>query len=367
MSEGTRVELRGIDKRFGSVTALHAVDLAIEPGEFFTLLGPSGSGKSTLLRILAGLEQASGGALLFDGEDVTRVPPWKRQTSMVFQNYALYPHMTVRQNIAYPLKLAKTPAAESDARVREVAEALQIGHLLARKPTQMSGGQQQRVALARALARKPKLFLFDEPLSNLDAKMRLEARTFIKTLQRRLGVTALYVTHDQSEAMALSDRMAILEHGYMRQVGTPREVYRRPADAFVATFVGSPPANLLPGRLEGAHLIIGENSVPRPASDLPDGPVLVGVRPEGLQWVGTPDAPPGPGAASPVDSPPGCVAARVILNEDFGHELLVTVEIAGQQAVLRRTGEFLPEQQGGWVRLDLEAVCLYPPAPATTS
>jgi multiple sugar transport system ATP-binding protein len=344
----TRIELQGITKRFGSVTALHEVNLVIEPGEFFTLLGPSGSGKTTLLRILAGLEAATGGSLLFDGEDVTTVPPWQRHTAMVFQNYALYPHMTIAQNIGYPLKIQKRPQEEIKRRVAEVADALQIGHLLARRPTQISGGQQQRVALARALAHQPRLFLFDEPLSNLDAKLRLEARTFLKGLQRQLGITAVYVTHDQSEAMAMSDRMAVLEAGQVRQMGTPRQVYRRPADTFVATFIGNPPMNLLDVRLateSGRRVVkLGSTAIPAPETDLPDGPALLGVRPEDVRFTMNGD---------------GQLPATIVLAEDLGHEVLVTVEVAGQRLVLRDYDERPSGAQGG-LNVDLARACLYP-------
>jgi len=365
----TRVELSAITRRFGAVTALHAVDLVIEPGEFFTLLGPSGSGKSTLLRILAGLDQPSSGRLRFDERDVTRVPPWKRETAMVFQNYALYPHMTVEQNIGYPLRVARTPRDEMRRRVAEVAEALQIGHLLARRPTQISGGQQQRVALARALVRKPKLFLCDEPLSNLDARMRLEARTFLKALQRDVGVTAVYVTHDQTEAMALSDRMAVLEGGHLRQIGTPREVYRRPATPFVATFVGSPPMSILEGSLRhetiaefgfagsamreggltpsarrGRRVVaVGDSSIEAPEIDLPDGKVLMGIRPEDARWVG--------------EAWDGLVA-RALVAEDMGHEILLTVEVGGQHLVLRHYGE--PPEMGTLGRVSVDRMALFP-------
>ncbi|HEY3998085.1 MAG TPA: ABC transporter ATP-binding protein [Candidatus Xenobia bacterium] len=338
----TGIEFRGVIKKYGTVTALQEVNLKIEPGEFFTLLGPSGSGKTTLLRLLAGLETVSGGQLLFDNEDVTNVPPWKRQIAMVFQNYALYPHMTVAQNIEYPLKLRKVPKAESDKRVQEVADALQIGHLLARKPTQISGGQQQRVALARALSHKPRLFLFDEPLSNLDARLRLDARAFIKNLQRQLNITSVYVTHDQSEAMALSDRMAVLAHGVMKQVGTPQEVYHKPSDAFVAAFVGSPPMNLLKaeGVGEGVRLA---GHVLKTDTPPPSGKMLLGVRPEALQWINE-----------------GPVPAKVVVSEDFGHETLITVDIEGQHAVVRSTGVGPETGAVGAVSIRMDRACFYP-------
>lgn len=354
------IELENVTRRFGAVTALHPVSLRIEAGEFFTLLGPSGSGKSTLLRILAGLETPSSGVLRFDGEDVTRVPVWKRHTAMVFQSYALYPHMTVAQNIGYPLKIQKVAREALESRVNEVAEALQIGHLLARKPAQLSGGQQQRVALARALAASPKLFLFDEPLSNLDARMRLEARTFIKTLQRELGITSIYVTHDQSEAMALSDRMAILENGHLRQVGTPREVYRVPADAFVASFVGSPPMTLLKVRASGGRLRLGEVELAAP-NEVADGDALLGVRPEDCAWQeGHPSSVP-PLASTTLGeatSPP--LPAKVRVSEDFGHEILTTVEVAGQPLVVRHAGEPLPPASEGTVTLQMQRARVYP-------
>ncbi len=342
----TRIEFQGVTKRFGEVVALHPTHLAIEAGEFFTLLGPSGSGKSTLLRILTGLEQPTEGRLLFDGEDVTRMPPWKRGCAMVFQNYALYPHMTVAQNIAYPLKIRKMPAPEQNARVEEVAASLSIGHLLQRKPGQLSGGQQQRVALARALAQKPRVFLFDEPLSNLDARLRLEARVFLKQLQAELKVTSIYVTHDQTEAMALSDRMAILEFGHLRQVGSPGEVYHRPASPFVATFIGHPPANILEAELLPDGMALGKSRVERPDSEL-EGKVHLAVRPEHIVW----DA-------------EGHLDARVVTCEDFGHEMWITVDLDGQHAVLRRFQPLAPGTVGR-VRLQIEKLTVFsPPAPA---
>ncbi|MBM3464939.1 MAG: ABC transporter ATP-binding protein [Armatimonadetes bacterium] len=315
----TRIRMDALTRRFGTVVALHEVSMDVQPGEFFTLLGPSGSGKSTLLRILAGLDAPSDGRLHFDADDVTRVPAWQRGVAMVFQNYALYPHMTVEQNIGYPLKIQRTRWYDITKRVKEVAEALQIDHLLKRKPSQISGGQQQRVALARAVARKPRLFLFDEPLSNLDARMRLEARSFIKKLQRDEGVTAIYVTHDQTEAMALSDRIAVLEGGHLRQVGAPREVYRNPLSPFVGTFVGHLPMNLVSGDVRGADVFVGGIRV----ADAGDakGEVQVGVRPEDARWTDH------------------GVPSRVLYWEDLGSEYLLTVDMQGQQVVVRHFGD----------------------------
>jgi ABC-type sugar transport system ATPase subunit len=246
MSQSGNVRLQGVVKRHGETTVLHGVDLEIRAGEFFVLLGPSGSGKTTTLRILAGLESVSAGQVFMDGQDVTGAEPGERDVAMVFQSYALYPHMTVAENIGFPLKMVGTPR---DAIARSVADAaarVSIGHLLQRRPGQLSGGQQQRVALARAIVRQPKLFLLDEPLSNLDAKLRLETRLELKQLQRALGVTSVYVTHDQEEAMTLADRVAVFMDGRIVQVTTPREIYSRPAHVSVAGFIGTPPMNLVP-------------------------------------------------------------------------------------------------------------------------
>ena len=251
MSGGGRVRLEGIVKRHGAFTALHGIDLEIRPGEFFALLGPSGSGKTTTLRVLAGLESADAGRVILDGDDVTAREPGERDVAMVFQSYALYPHMSVAENIAFPLKMIGTPRDEIDRAVHDAAAKVRIDHLLARRPGQLSGGQQQRCALARAIVRKPRLFLLDEPLSNLDAKLRVETRVELRKLQRSLGVTAVYVTHDQEEAMTIADRLAVFMDGRIVQVGTPAEVYARPANVAVAGFIGSPPMNLLAATVRG--------------------------------------------------------------------------------------------------------------------
>ena len=273
------VQLHGVVKRHGTTTVLHGVDLAIEPGEFFVLLGPSGSGKTTTLRILAGLEAVSDGRVLMDGTDVTLAEPGERDVAMVFQSYALYPHMTVAQNIAFPLKMVGTDPAQIQRAVTDAAAKVSIGHLLARTPGQLSGGQQQRVALARAIVRSPRLFLLDEPLSNLDAKLRLETRLELHSLQRSLGVTTVYVTHDQEEAMTLADRIAVFMDGRIAQVGTPREVFARPQTVDVAGFIGTPPMNLMPARWENDALVIDGARLPAPASASQPRDVTVGVRP----------------------------------------------------------------------------------------
>jgi multiple sugar transport system ATP-binding protein len=241
------VEVRDLSKRFDGVTAVDGIDLASADGEFLVLLGPSGCGKTTLLRMIGGLEAPSEGNVLIGGRVVTDLPPRARQIAMVFQSYALYPHMTVYNNIAFPLKAAGLAKAEQARRVAWAAGILGIDQLLDRKPRQLSGGQRQRVALARALVRDPTVFLLDEPLSNLDAQRRASARDELQGFQRRVGTTTIYVTHDQVEAMGMGDRIAVMDQGRIRQVGTPEEIYDDPADTFVATFVGSPPMNLVPG------------------------------------------------------------------------------------------------------------------------
>jgi multiple sugar transport system ATP-binding protein len=273
------IRLEGIVKRHGATTVLHDVDLAIEPGEFFVLLGPSGSGKTTTLRILAGLESVSAGSVTMDGEDVTTTPPGERDVAMVFQSYALYPHMSVAANIGFPLRMVKVPAAEVARAVEAAATKVGIQHLLARTPGQLSGGQQQRCALARAIVREPRLFLLDEPLSNLDAKLRLETRLELHSLQRNLGVTTVYVTHDQEEAMTLADRIAVFMDGRIVQVGTPREVFATPQTRAVAGFIGTPPMNLLEGVWQGDTVTVAAHAFPVGAPAAAPRDVPLGGRP----------------------------------------------------------------------------------------
>ena len=278
------VSLAGIVKRHGAVTALAGIDLEVAPGEFFSLLGPSGSGKTTTLRILAGLEQADEGTVRMNGKDVTPLDPGERDVAMVFQSYALYPHMTVRENIAFPLRMVGISRDEITYSVREAAARVRIEHLLERKPGQLSGGQQQRCALARAIVRKPALFLLDEPLSNLDAKLRVETRVELKRLQRALNVTAIYVTHDQEEALSLSDRLAVFMDGRVVQVGTPEEVFSRPATVEVAGFLGNPPMNLLPARLEDGRATVEGVPISLPSlSGLGTREVTLGIRPSAVR------------------------------------------------------------------------------------
>ena len=240
-----RVEVRNLLKRFGKVVAVNHITFTVDDGEFFVLLGPSGCGKTTTLRCIAGLEDPDEGDIIIDGKRVNDLPPYKRDIAMVFQNYALYPHMKVYDNLAFPLKMKGYSKAEIDRRVKEVARLLHIYDLLDRKPSQLSGGQQQRVALGRALVRKPKVFLMDEPLSNLDAKLRVYMRAELKKLQKELGITTIYVTHDQVEAMTMADRIAVMNKGRIMQIGRPKELYEHPANIFVAGFIGSPPMNFL--------------------------------------------------------------------------------------------------------------------------
>jgi multiple sugar transport system ATP-binding protein len=280
------IVLDRIEKRFPDGTrAVLPTDLTIRDGELFILVGPSGCGKSTLLKMIVGLERPSGGRVRVGGEDVTHRDPKDRNMAMVFQSYALYPHMTVRENMAFPLKLAKMGAGEIEARVRDAAGTLGLGELLERKPAALSGGQRQRVAMGRAIVREPAAFLLDEPLSNLDAKLRLQMRTELARLQRRLGTTTVYVTHDQTEAMTLGERIAVLRQGEIQQVGSPRGLYARPDNLFVAGFIGSPPMNLLPGRLEGDRLLLPMTEVPLPQPfrglrRTRPRPVIAGVRAE---------------------------------------------------------------------------------------
>src|SRR6186997_2328457 len=259
------IEMKNIVKKYGDgFPAVNDVSIDVADGEFVILVGPSGCGKSTLLRMIVGLEDITEGEMVIGGKKVNDLAPRDRNLSMVFQNYALYPHLSVYENIAFPLRLAKASDAEVDKKVREAAKTLELEEHLERKPGNLSGGQRQRVAMGRAIVRQADAFLFDEPLSNLDAKLRGQMRTEISRMQRRLGTTTVYVTHDQTEAMTLGDRVAVLRRGVLQQVGSPRELYEQPVNIFVAGFIGSPPMNFLPGRVEGStlHLPIGDVPLP---------------------------------------------------------------------------------------------------------
>ncbi len=287
------LELRNVQKSYGNsqIATLKDIALKIDAGEFLILVGPSGCGKSTLMNCIAGLENITGGEILVDGEDISQASPKDRDIAMVFQSYALYPTMTVRDNIAFGLKMRKVPAAKIEEEVARVAKLLQIEPLLERKPSQLSGGQQQRVAMGRALARRPKIYLFDEPLSNLDAKLRVEMRTEIKLMHQRLKTTTVYVTHDQIEAMTLGDKVAVMKDGVIQQFGTPHEIYNNPANLFVASFIGSPPMNFVPLRIrqrDGRWVGVlnseqGSCELPLPITSdegLRDRELILGIRPE---------------------------------------------------------------------------------------
>ena len=273
------VTLDNVRKRFGGNQVIHGVSIDIADGEFIVIVGPSGCGKSTLLRMVAGLESVSDGEIRIDGERVNEKEPMERNIAMVFQNYALYPHMSVRQNMAYGLKIARVAKEDIEKKVAAAAKLLQLEPYLDRKPRQLSGGQRQRVAMGRAIVREPAVFLFDEPLSNLDAKLRVQMRLEIRELQSKLGVTALYVTHDQVEAMTMADRMIVMNDGVAEQIGSPLDVYRTPQTLFAAQFIGSPAMNLLPGRIDDGRVKL-ENGAELPASGGYSGEVIVGIRPE---------------------------------------------------------------------------------------
>nr|WP_321444637.1 sn-glycerol-3-phosphate ABC transporter ATP-binding protein UgpC [uncultured Cohaesibacter sp.] len=272
------VELKNVKKSFGAADVIHGIDVMVEDGEFIVIVGPSGCGKSTLLRMVAGLETVTSGDVLIDGVRANDKEPMDRDIAMVFQNYALYPHMSVRQNMGYGLKIAKMPKDQIDAKVQDAAKLLQLEALLDRKPRQLSGGQRQRVAMGRAIVREPALFLFDEPLSNLDAKLRVQMRLEIKELQDKLGITSLYVTHDQVEAMTMADRMIVMNGGIAEQIGTPLDVYETPKTLFAAQFIGSPAMNIFDATIEGGVVRLGDAEIGQVAAM--DGPVKLGIRPE---------------------------------------------------------------------------------------
>jgi sn-glycerol 3-phosphate transport system ATP-binding protein len=282
------LSIRNVVKDYGSgrhaTRVIHGVSAEIADGEFIVIVGPSGCGKSTLLRMVAGLEEISGGEIAIGERVVNRVEPADRDIAMVFQNYALYPHMSVRENMAYGLKIRRMPRDEIERRVQRAAGILELGPFLERKPRQLSGGQRQRVAMGRAIVREPQVFLFDEPLSNLDAKLRAQTRLEIRKLHAELGTTSLFVTHDQVEAMTLAQRMIVMNKGVMEQIGTPEDVYTRPATTFVAGFIGSPPMNLVEGHAEGMRFELPGAVVALPAAAPRGGALVLGARPEHLAF-----------------------------------------------------------------------------------
>jgi multiple sugar transport system ATP-binding protein len=277
------LQIADVRKAYGSTQVIHGVNISIDDGEFVILVGPSGCGKSTLLRMIAGLENITGGEIRIGSRVVNDVPPKERDIAMVFQNYALYPHMTVADNMAFSLKLKRAPETEIKARVDRAAEILGLGKLLDRYPRQLSGGQRQRVAMGRAIVRDPQVFLFDEPLSNLDAKLRVQMRTEIKQLHQRLKTTTVYVTHDQIEAMTMADKIVVMHDGIVEQMGAPLELYDRPANLFVAGFIGSPSMNFLKGRLQGGRFVTATGTalpVPNAPAASEGKPIIYGIRPE---------------------------------------------------------------------------------------
>jgi ABC-type sugar transport system ATPase subunit len=332
-----RVRFEKVSKRFGAQDALREIDLTVEPGECLVLLGPSGCGKTTLLRLLAGLEKADGGRLWIGEREVTDVPPAERDVAMVFQNYALYPHFTVFENIAFPLRARHAPAADIPVRVREAARRLELEPLLDRRPAQLSGGQQQRVALARAIVRRPAVCLMDEPLSNLDAQLRVQTRAELKRLQQELGTTTVYVTHDQAEAMTIGRRVALLRAGALEQVATPLDLYRRPVNRFVAGFLGSPAINVWPAVPDGhgvTALGLDLGIDPGSVAGLGAFSLEAGVRPEDVR-------------VSPSPAP-GAQPARVVVLEPMGNETIVTLERDGSRVVARGAADLslLPGAEG---------------------
>jgi multiple sugar transport system ATP-binding protein len=346
------VELKKVIKSYdGKNTVIHGIDLDIRDGEFVVFVGPSGCGKSTLLRMIAGLEGITGGDVLIDGKRVNDEPPRNRDIAMVFQDYALYPHKSLYDNMAFGLRLRKTPEEEIRRRVMDAARLLRIDHMLERKPAALSGGQRQRVAIGRAIVRQPKVFLFDEPLSNLDAQLRGEMRTEIKKLHQRLGTTIIYVTHDQVEAMTLADRIAVLSAGHTMQYASPGDIYNSPAALFVAGFTGSPPMNLVPCTVQAGRADLGDGAI----FDLPPSlaaksvslrDLRFGIRPEDIALA------PASGSVA--------VPAQVVLTEPLGAETLVTLKIGSSELVARCPANFSQKPgSAATVHLTLERMHLF--------
>ncbi|MBI5720239.1 MAG: sn-glycerol-3-phosphate import ATP-binding protein UgpC [Burkholderiales bacterium] len=333
------ISLRNVEKTYapgskGAVKVIHGVNAEIADGEFVVIVGPSGCGKSTLLRMVAGLEEITGGEIDIGGRVVNRLEPSERDIAMVFQNYALYPHMSVYDNMAYGLKIAKVPKADIDTRVAKAAKILELSHLLDRKPRQLSGGQRQRVAMGRAIVRQPAVFLFDEPLSNLDAKLRAQTRLEIQKLHGELGITALFVTHDQVEAMTLGQRLMVMNGGRIEQIGTPEDVYGKPATTFVAGFIGSPPMNLIKGEAAGSRFTVGGQALALPMAAPRAGALMLGARPEHVE----------------ID-PLGAWSMTVDVQEMLGAERLVYGRIGSEPFVLRIDGTMAPPKPGDVLRL----------------
>jgi sn-glycerol 3-phosphate transport system ATP-binding protein len=342
------ISLRRVEKTYGRAPkankVIHGVSAEIADGEFIVIVGPSGCGKSTLLRMVAGLEEITGGEIEIGGRVVNGLEPAERDIAMVFQNYALYPHMSVFDNMAYGLRIRRVPLQEIRARVDKAAAILELAPFLERKPRELSGGQRQRVAMGRAIVREPQVFLFDEPLSNLDAKLRAQTRLEIQKLHRELHVTSLFVTHDQVEAMTLAERMIVMNAGRMEQIGTPDEVYHRPATTFVAGFIGSPPMNLLRGRGDGARFAVGEQTLALPEPAPRGGDLILGIRPEHLAVAH------GAAHAWPM---------RVEALEMLGAERLVYGTVGGALLTLRIDATVLPPKVGDTIEVEAPAAHLH--------
>jgi multiple sugar transport system ATP-binding protein len=343
-----KIQYQNVGKTFGHVTVLTDFDVEVPDGKFLALLGPSGCGKTTALRIMSGLEQPTSGRVFLGERDVTEVPPRGRDIAMVFQSYALYPQFKVADNIAYPLRIRKVPKEQRTAEVARVAELMSLTPLLDRKPRQLSGGERQRVALARAIIRKPAAFLMDEPLSNLDAQLRIQMRTEIKRLQKELAVTTLYVTHDQVEAMTMADQVAIMYKGKLQQHATPAKLYAQPANTFVAKFVGSPPMNILPGSVTEGIFRCPDAQIPV-GPTAPAGDAQIGFRPEA--------------AAIVAASEPGAMPARVYTVEPLGNEVIVSFLIGNTIVHVRAPADsqFAMGDSCG-LKFDLRYVHLFDPA-----
>ena len=347
------VSFINVSKSFGQTVVVDDLTLSTEDGEFVVLLGPSGCGKTTTLRMLAGLEEATAGDIMIGTERVNDVPTQRRDVAMVFQSYALYPHMTIAENIAYPLRVRKIPRDEIEQRVSRVAGMLEIDGLLARRPRELSGGERQRVALARAVVREPRVYLMDEPLSNLDAKLRVQMRGELKRLQHELGTTTVYVTHDQSEAMTLAHRVAVMRAGRLQQFDTPLNIYNRPANRFVAEFVGSPAMNFIDGERDAGSRVFAGGGLALPLGDAQldvtdgRGRVTLGVRPEHVHV-----------SAGPRD---GWTLAQVYVTELMGNETFVFLRLpGGEKIIARAAADFRAEQESpAWVRFETDRAVFF--------
>ena len=344
------ITVANLTKSFGETIVVDELSLQIEDGEFVVLLGPSGCGKTTTLRMIAGLERPTSGEILIDDKSVSDLPPQKRDVAMVFQSYALYPHMTVAENVAYPLRVRKLATEEILKQVQQTAALLEIESLLTRRPRELSGGERQRVALARAIVRHPRAFLMDEPLSNLDARLRLQMRGELKRLQQQLAATTVYVTHDQAEAMTLGHRVAVMNKGKLQQYDSPLEIYQRPVNRFVAEFVGTPGMNFIDGQFEGNIFIASQIELPL-ANKRSESPrdVTLGIRPENIEVS--------------VAQNDGWQAARVYVTELMGSETFVFLETAGQKIIARAGADFRAETDSlVWLKFDMTKAHFFDPA-----